>query len=170
MVTLRLQRQLVKLFERENLCCGASVHWSVETIQQQIQFTECCDHLWLSSLPLFHYDFSAFLLKFAGIILTLVKTIKHAVSKRKQFCPLFTWFALLVWLELATLRSFLTCNVEMFRNLLWYFRHFLIGSPFCMEWVRTCFHNIGVFFIRSLSWKILYLWYPESNLSAIWLI
>lgn len=61
-------------------------------------------------------------------------------------------------LILATLRYFLTWNVEMFRNLLWYFRHFLIGSPFCMEWVRICFQNIGVFFIRSLSWKILYLW------------
>lgn len=130
MVTPHLQRQLVKLFERGNLHCGTSVHWSVETIQQQIQFTECCGHL--SSLSLFHYDFSAFLLKFAGIMFTLVKTLNHCTPKQKQFCPVFTWFPLLVCLEHAytsysEIFSDLKCwNVQKFALML---QAFSVGEP-----------------------------------------
>lgn len=134
MVTLRLQRQLVKLFERGNLHCGASVHWSVETRQQQIQFTECCDHLWLSSLSLLYCDFSAFILKFAVIIFTLVKTINHITPKPKQFCPLFTLFPLLVWLEHAY-----SSYSEIFSNLK------------CSE---ICFDALCIFWLgASLVWN-----------------
>lgn len=88
----------------------------------------------LSSLSLLYCDFSAFILKFAVIIFTLVKTINHITPKPKQFCPLFTLFPLLVWLEHAY-----SSYSEIFSNLK------------CSE---ICFDALCIFWLgASLVWN-----------------
>lgn len=114
---------------------------SVETVQQQIQFTKCFGHLWLTSPSLFWNTFSFIDFKLASLIFTLVTTHNHPSPLSAQsnyvLCVLIL-FPLLVWLGntcVSYLSSFPAWNVfeGMFRNLLWCSRHFLNGSSFGTE-------------------------------------
>lgn len=142
-------------------------------------------------LSLFHYDFSAFLLKFAGIVFTSVKTLNHCTPKQKQFCPLFTWFPLLVCLEHAytsysEIFSNLKCwNVQKFALML---QAFSVGEPL---WYRmsgfaskilgyfSCTHCLGRFctcdiqkatyllnIFNALVWLLLF-YFSSVNHNAI---
>lgn len=121
------------------------MQWSVETVQQNIQFTECCDHLWLFPLSLSWNDFCFIAFKLAGIIFTLVNKNNHSPLPPNQINSVLCWhcsFHLfgLETLLLATLKFFssLKCpwgSVQKFTLMLKAF----FGLDFCLtESGLTC--------------------------------